>query len=105
MSGPETIDTDRNLDLAAAVSDIVEYITRRLAALTDQTGQQAEFHLIGVVDDMAEVHFEVRNFEMMASALEEQLGRWIEAGLIRAIDDEDEQLFTATFDPAKARLS
>lgn len=98
-------DDTRNMALATATADIVEYITSRLAVLADHTGETADFHLTCVVGDMAETAFEVRDFDMMADALEEQIARWIEAGHVTLIEDDDDPLFTATFDLSKARPS
>lgn len=96
-------DDTRNMALASATSDIVEYITGRLAILADQTGEKADFHLTCVVGDMAETAFEVTDFDMMADALSEQIARWIEVRHVAMTYDDDDPLFTATFDPTKVR--
>jgi hypothetical protein len=99
-------DDTRNMALASATADIVEYITSRLGILADQTGETADFHLTCVIGDMAETAFQVTDFDMMADALGGQVARWIEAGHVDLIDDEDDDpLFTATFDPTKIRAS
>lgn len=99
-------DDTRNMALACAIDDIVEYITSRLAVLADQTGDKADFHLTCVIGDMAETAGQVTDFDMMADALSKQIASWIEAGHVSLIEDEDDDpLFTATFDPSKVRAS
>lgn len=104
MTNPD--DTDRNLDLASAVADITEYITSRLTALRETEGVTTNFHLIVTDGDHYEIAAEVSDHEAMADAFSEQVCRWVAEGKCAFEDDDDEDpLFTATFDPQKARLS
>ena len=97
-------DDDRNMPLAEAVSDITEYIRSRLAVYAEATGNTADFHLIALDGEQFEVSADVTDHDMMACAFEEQITRWVMVGYIETIDADD-PLFTATFDPTKARLS
>lgn len=97
---------DRNMALAEAMEDITEYTTSRLAAYRDATGSTVDFHLIIVDGEDYEISSHVTDHDRMADAFSEQTGRWLDQGLctFEDLDDED-PLFTATFDPQKVRPS
>lgn len=96
----------RNLDLAEALADITEYITSRLTALREVTGINADFHLIVLDGDMMEASGSIADFELMSNAMAETVAGWVASGHIEVNDEDDgEPLFSATFDPQKARLS
>jgi hypothetical protein len=101
-----TDDDTRDVDLANAVADITEYTISRLTALREDTGTSTDFHLIVTDGDHYEVSSQVSDHDSMADTFAQQVSRWVTEGHCTFEDDQSEDpLFTATFDPAKARLS
>jgi hypothetical protein len=99
-------DDSRDPLLAAAANDIIAFALDRLERIRDVTGKTVDFHLVLTDGDYVETGGNLTHFDAMASTLSDVVGHWIDEGHVTQIEDEgDELLFTATFDPTKARLS
>lgn len=98
-------DDQRDPALNAAMDDCLDFITRRFALLIEATGQPVQFHLISMTGEHVEHAGQISDFDMMADAFGDLVNSWMEEGLCAEEPGDDDPLFTATFDPAKARLS
>lgn len=99
-------DDSRDPLLAAAANDIIAFAVDRLERIREATGKTVDFHLVLTDGDYVETGGNLTHFDAMASTFADVVGHWIEEGRVNPVEDEgDELLFTATFDPTKARLS
>jgi len=105
MNAGNDHDADRLPALSACVDEINTAITAAVAKFQDQTGHRVQFHLLMVADDYFEHLASIHDFNMIADAFVEITQRWVEEGRVTLIEDIDDPLFTATFDPEKVRPS
>lgn len=106
MLTPDTSADDRRCPhLQAAVDDITEYVTSRLAVYADAIGSTPDFSITLIDGDFVEVSAKVADFDGMAKFFCEQMSDWVDMGLLSPDpdDDDDGPLFTATLPPAKVR--
>lgn len=95
-------DTERNASLAAAMDDISAFALARMTQLETETGQPHQFLVLGMDGVSFEISGQIRDHNMMADAMTDLCSTWMEEGHIILIEDDD-PLFTATFDPKKVR--
>lgn len=98
-------DDQRDPALKAAVDDCLDFITRRFVVFRALTGIKAQFLLTAVADDRFEAVGAVIDPDTMIEGFASVVAQWMEQGILTAEPGDDDPLFTATFDPAKARLS
>lgn len=94
--------TARSAALAAAMDDIGEFALKRMLQVEEETGQPHQFLVLGMDGVNFEFTGHIRDHNVMADAMSDLCSIWIEEGHIPLIEDED-PLFTATFDITKVR--
>jgi hypothetical protein len=98
-------DAPRNTALADAVDRIADFARDELAKLPTTTDTQLEFFFIAHNCTDFEMAGDVDDFDAMALTFAQIIAHWVENGLCTEDPGDDDPLFTATFDPTKARLS
>jgi hypothetical protein len=98
-------DAPRNTALADAVSRIEAFASDELAKLPATTATPLDFYFIAHNRTDFEMAGDVNDFDAMALTFAQIIAVWVEIGLCTEDPGDDDPLFTATFDPTKARLS
>ena len=98
-------DDPRNTALADAVNRIADFARDELAKLPATTATPLDFYFIAHNRTDFEVAGDIKDFDAMALLLADTIAHWVETGLCTEDHGDDDPLFTATFDPTKARLS
>ena len=98
-------DDPRNTALADAVTRIAAFARDELAKLPTTTDTQLQFFFIAHNHTDFEIAGKIKDFDTTALFLAGIIAHWVETGLCTEDPGDDDPLFTATFDPTKARLS